>query len=488
MTPTTPIHRLPSRRWLVFGLLAAAQFMVILDASVITIALASIQEDLGFAADDLQWVVNAYVIAFGGLLLLGGRVADLLGRKRAFLGGLGLFTAASLAGGLAQSELWLIAARAGQGIGAAFLAPAALSLVMGVFQDGAERTKALGLWGAVSGAAGAAGVLAGGTLTDVLGWESTLLVNVPIGVALTVGVTRVVAAHDDGHARGGFDVAGALAVVTGVAGLIYGIVNANAAGWGSATTVATIGASMAVLAAFVVIERRSSDPLVDLRLLASRSVGGANLVSLVVAAAMHPMFYFGGLLMQQALGFTPLGAGVAWLPMSLLVMACAGGVAPKLIARFGPAPVLAAGCLALAGGLLVWARAATGDGYVDGVLPALLTTAPGLGIVFVAVTVAATSGVAQHQSGLASGLVNSTQQVGTALGIAVLVALSSARTSDAVEAGAAQATALGDGFATAFTVAAAFAAIAAIAAVGLLVRRPVVPVTAPPPAAEATAA
>jgi EmrB/QacA subfamily drug resistance transporter len=447
------------RRWLIFALLAAAQFMVILDASVITVALASIQEDLGFTASDLQWVVNAYVIAFGGLLLLGGRVADLVGRKATFLAGLAVFSVASLAGGLAQSELWLVAARAAQGIGAAFMAPAALSLVMTLFADEGERTKALGLWGAVSGAGGAAGVLAGGTLTELLGWESTLLVNVPIGLALSVAVARTVRESRVEEAGSGFDTAGALTVVAGVATLIYGIVNANETGWGSPATLGTLAAAVALLTAFVAIEQRAQDPLVDLRLLTSRTIGSANLVSLIVASALHPMFYFGGLLMQQALGFSALGSGVAWLPMSLLVMATAGGLAPKLIARFGPAPVLTGGSLALAGGLLAWAHAATSGGYLEGVLPALLITAPGVGLVFVSVTVAATAGVAPSQSGLASGLVNSTQQLGTAIGIAVLVAVSSSQTS------------LSTGFESAFTLAAGFAAAAAAVTALLLVRR-----------------
>lgn len=473
------------RRWLVFGLLAAAQFLVILDASVITVALASIQDDLGFSSSQLQWVVNAYVIAFGGLLLLGGRVADLLGRKRTFLGGLALFSLASLAGGLAQSELWLVAARAAQGIGAAFLAPAALSLVMTTFTDDEERNKAMGLWGAVSGAAGAAGVLAGGTLTEALGWESTLLVNVPIGLALVVAVGRAVSENGVSSAARGFDALGAVMVVGGVATLIYGIVNANDAGWGSAATMVTIGTGLTMLVAFVLLEWRSKDPLIDMRLLTSRTVGGANLVSLIAAAAMRPMFYFGGLLMQQALGFSALGAGVAWLPMSLIVMATAGGIAPRLIGRFGYAPVLATGCLALAGGLLMWSRAASAGGYASGVLPALLTTAPGIGLVFVAITVAATAGVAGHQAGLASGLVNMTQQVGTAIGIAVLVAVSSARTLESAGEGATQASALGDGFSSAFTVGAGFALVAAVVSVAMLVRRAVPTPTAIAAPAEA---
>jgi EmrB/QacA subfamily drug resistance transporter len=466
----SPSRSPESRRWLIFGLLAAAQFMVILDASVITVALASIQDELGFSPSDLQWVVNAYVIAFGGLLLLGGRAADLLGRKRTFLAGLAAFSAASLAGGLAQSEAWLIAARAAQGLGAAFLAPAALSLVMSLFADDGERNKALGMWGAVSGAGGAAGVLAGGTLTEALGWESTLLVNVPIGAALAVAVGRTVAESRTSAARSGFDAAGALTVVAGIAALIYGIVNGNEAGWASTTTLATIGAAVGLLATFVWVERRSRHPLVDLGLLASRRIGGANLVSLVAAAAVHPMFYFGGLLMQQALGFSALGSGVAWLPMSLLVMTTAGGIAPKLIARFGAPAVLAGGSLGLAAGLLMWARAATGDGYLDGVLPALLATAPGVGLVFVSVTVAATSGVSEQQSGLASGMVNMTQQVGTAIGIAALVALSSSQPD------------LGEGFQSAFTAAAGFAAVAAVLTGALLVRRERRALASPAPA------
>lgn len=461
-----------ARRWLIFGLLAAAQFMVILDASVITVALASIQEELGFSPGDLQWVANAYVVVFGGLLLLGGRVADLVGRRRAFLAGLGVFTLASLAGGLAQSELWLVLARAVQGLGAAFLAPAALSIVMTLFSDAGERTRALGLWGAASGAGGAVGVLAGGTLTEAFGWEATLLVNVPIGAALAVAVLRTVPAHHTGPAaRHGFDVLGALTVVAGVATLIYGIVHANDAGWGSAATLTTIAAAVALLALFVAVETRAARPLVDLALLRSRQVGGANLVSVISGAALHPMFYLGGLVMQQALGYSALGAGVAWLPMSLLVMASAGGLAPRLVARFGSGPVLAGGTALLAGGLLVWSQAATSSTYLAGVLPALLTTAPGVGLTVVAGTIAATTGVADHQSGLASGLVNMTQQLGAAIGIAVLVAVSSSATADAARDGLAPPAALGEGFSTAFVVAACIALAASAATCLLLVRR-----------------
>lgn len=459
------------RRWLIFGLLAAAQFMVILDASVIVVALASIQEALGFTAGELQWVVNGYVVAFGGLLLLGGRVADLVGRRRTFMAGLAVFSLASLAGGLAQSELWLIAARAVQGLGAAFAAPAALSLVMTVFTDPGERTKAMGLWGAVSGAAGAAGVLAGGTLTEGLGWESTLLVNVPIGAALLVAVARVVPETRSEGTRG-FDAAGAITVVGGLALLIYGIVGANDAGWVSPTTIGTFAVAVALLVAFVWVEHRAAAPLVDLRLLTSRTVGRANLVSLVAAAAQAPMFYFGGLLMQQVLGYSALEAGLAWLPMSVVVMAFAGGAAPKLIARFGASTVLAAGAAVMAAGMVVWAQAADAGSYLTGVLPALLVTAPGMALVFVAVTVSATSGVSEQQSGLASGLVNMTQQIGGAVGLAILVAFSTSRTTSAAEQGAGQAEAVGDGFSAAFALGGGFALLAALATVLLLVRTP----------------
>ncbi len=465
----------PPRRRLAFALLAAAQFMVILDASVITIALASIQDDLGFAANDLQWDVSAYVIAFGGLLLLGGRVADLFGRRRTFLAGLAVFSAASLAGGLAQSELWLVLARAGQGIGAAFLAPAALSLVMTMFTATEERTKALGMWGAVSGAAGAAGVLLGGTLTDTLGWESTLLINVPIGAAVAVAVRRTVVESRRADAHGSFDIAGALTGVAAVASLIYAIVNANETGWGAPATWATMSVGGLLLVAFFVIETRADAPLVDLELLRSRTVGGANLVSLIVAAALHPMFYFGGLLMQQSHGYSPMEAGAAWLPMSLLVMLSAGALAPKLIGRFGAARVLAGGSLVMAGGLLVWAYAATTGSYADGILPALLATAPGVGLAVVGGTVAATTGVREEQSGLASGLVNMTQQIGAAIGLAILVAASSSRTSNALAGGSSPTDALTDGYAAAFTLGAAFAAGAAALTAVLLVRRNLTP-------------
>lgn len=460
----------PERRWLIFWLLAAAQFMVILDASVITIALASIQEDLGFAASDLQWVVSAYVIAFGGLLLLGGRVADLVGRKRTFLAGLAVFTAASLAGGVAQSELWLIVARAAQGLGAALLAPAALSIVMTLFASGDERAKALGLWGATSGAAGAAGVLAGGTLTEGLGWEATLLVNVPIGTALAIAVARTVRESRRVDVGRGFDVAGALTAVAGVTLLIDAIVNADAAGWGSAATLGMLAVAAALIVAFFAIEARVAAPLVDLALLRSRAIGGANLVSLVVAAALHPMFYFGGLLMQQGLGFSPLASGAAWLPMSLTVMAFAGAVAPALIGRWGAPRVLALGALTMGGGLVAWALLATTGAYLDGVLPALLLTGPGVGLAVVGGTVAATTGVPERQAGLASGVVNMTQQVGAALGLAVLVALSSSRSGAALAAGSDPIDALLAGHRAAFLLGAGFAVLAAGLAVALLVR------------------
>jgi EmrB/QacA subfamily drug resistance transporter len=457
------------RRWRIFGLLAGAQFMVILDASVIIVALASIQKALRFSPSDLQWVVNGYLIAFGGLLLLGGRVADLIGRKRTFLIGMSVFTLASLAGGLAQTQLWLIIARAVQGLGAAFLAPAALSLVMTVFTNPAERTKAMGLWGAVSGAAGTAGVLAGGTLTEGLGWESTLLVNVPIGAVLLLAVSRTVPEHR-ARTAGGFDLGGAVTVVSGLATLIFGIVNANKSGWGSATTLGTLAAAAALLTAFVVIETRVKDPLVDLRFVTSRNVGRTSLVAVIAASVQHPQFYFGGLLMQQALGYSPLQAGLAWLPMSLLVMVIAGGGTPRLIARFGASRVLALGATLLAGGLLTWAHAAAGGSYVSALLPALLVSAPGMALVFVSVTVSATSAVPEHQAGLASGLLNMSQQIGAALGLAVLVSLSTSRTTAELHSGRSHADALAHGFSGAFHLAAAIALIAATATVLLLVR------------------
>src|SRR6478609_7988679 len=330
------------RRWIALGLLATAQFVVVLDASIVNVALPSIGRSLHFSQDSLSWVVNAYVLTFGGFLLLGGRLADLLGRRRVFIAGLIVFALASLAGGLAQSEAWLIAARAVQGLGAALLSPAALSIVTNTFAEGAERNRALGVWGAVAGSGGAAGVLLGGVLTDSLGWEWVLYVNFPIGIAAALLAPRLI---DESRAEGerrAFDIAGAVTVTAGLSVLVYALVDAQNAGWGSFQTVGLLGLSVALLAAFALIESRAAAPLVPFRIFRSRTLTGANVSGLLVGASLFSMFFFISLYMQQVLGYSAIHAGLSYLPLAL-VISLAAGVASQLVTTLGYKTVLAAG-------------------------------------------------------------------------------------------------------------------------------------------------
>ncbi len=343
------------RRWLALVLLAAAQFVVVLDASIVNVALPSIGSALDFSQDNLSWVVNAYTLTFGGFLLLGGRMADLLGRRRMFILGLVVFAGASLAGGLAQSDVWLIAARAVQGLGAALLSPAALSLVTELFEEGAERNKALGVWGAVAGSGGAAGVLFGGMLTQWAGWEWVLFVNVPIGLAAAAIAPRLLPERRDEGARH-FDIAGAVSVTAGLSLLVYSLVNANQAGWGSGTTLGLIAVAIVLLAGFVVIELRTRAPLVPFPgIFRIRTIIGINITGLLVAMALFSMFFFVSLYMQQVLGFDALEAGVAYLPLAGGIIVSAG-IASQLITRFGVKPVLVTGLLLTAVALLLFGQ------------------------------------------------------------------------------------------------------------------------------------
>ncbi len=312
------------RRWLALGLLCTAQFMVVLDASIVNVALPSIGEALQFSQENLSWVVNAYVLTFGGFLLLGGRMADLLGRRRVFMSGLVLFALASLAGGFAESEGVLIAARAVQGLGAAIVSPAALSIVTTTFRDGAERNKALGVWGAVAGSGGAAGVLLGGVLTDGLGWEWVLWVNVPIGIVAALLAPRLIAESRSEARTRSFDVAGAFSVTAGLSLLVYALVDATDAGWGSAQTIVLLAIAVALLAAFVAIELRSEAPLVPFRIFRIRTLTGANIVGLLIGASLFSMFFFISLYMQQVLGYSAIKAGLSYLPLALAIILSAG--------------------------------------------------------------------------------------------------------------------------------------------------------------------
>jgi EmrB/QacA subfamily drug resistance transporter len=438
------------KRWLALILLCSSQFVVVLDASIVNVALPSIGEALNFSQENLPWVVNAYVLTFGGFLLLGGRTADLLGRRRVFMAGLLLVGIASLLAGFAATEGQLIAARAAQGLGAAIISPAALSIVTTTFSDGAERNKALGVWGAVAGSGGAAGVLLGGILTDGLGWEWVLWVNVPVSLiafALTPGL--IAESRDEERSRA-FDVAGAVTVTAALSILVYALVDANSAGWGSFQTIGLIALSLALLAVFVSIELRSTKPLVPFSIFRIRTLTGANVVGLLVGASLFSMFFFITLYMQQILGYSPIHAGLSYLPLALVIMATAG-IASQLVTRVGYKPVLATGMLFIVAGLLWFSRVSVGGGFTTDILGPSLLAAAGLGFAFVTTTIAAVSGVEEREAGLASGLINTSQQIGGALGLAVLSAVAIARTDDVVSAGgASQLTALTDGFQAAF--------------------------------------
>lgn len=457
------------RRWLALVLLAAAQFVVVLDASIVNVALPSIGTALDFSQDDLSWVVNAYTLTFGGFLLLGGRMADLLGRRRMFVAGLILFSIASLAGGLAQSDIWLIAARAVQGLGAALLSPAALSLVTEIFAEGADRNKALGVWGAVAGSGGAAGVLLGGMLTEWAGWEWVLFVNVPIGIAAALIAPRLLPGRETAPDHGRhFDFAGAVSVTAGLSLLVYSLVNANDAGWGSATTLGLLAIAAALIVGFVLIERRTKAPLVPFPgIFRLRTITGINLTAVLVAMALFSMFFFISLYMQQVLGYDPLEAGVAYLPLAGGIIISAG-VASQLVTRFGVKPVLISGLLLTAVGLLWFSQISPGGTYLGDILFPSLISAFGLGFAFVPMTVAAVAGVEPHEAGLASGLINTSQQVGGALGLAVLAAIANSRTSSLAESGTAMPVALTEGFQVALLVGAGFAIFGAVLALLLV--------------------
>ncbi|MBA3436378.1 MAG: MFS transporter [Thermoleophilaceae bacterium] len=446
---------------LALALLAMTQFVVVLDASIVNVALPSIGTDLDFSQDDLSWVVNAYTLTFGGFLLLGGRMADLLGRRRMFISGLILFGVASLLGGLAQSDAWLIAARAAQGLGAALISPAALSIVTTTFAEGAERNRALGVWGAVAGAGGAAGVLLGGVLTEYLGWEWVLLVNTPITFVAAFFAPRLLVESRD-ERESSFDIPGALSVTAGLALLVYGLVNAAQAGWESGETLGILACALALLVAFVAIESRTKHPLMPFSIFRLRTLRGANIVGLLVGMSLFSMFFFISLYLQQVLGYEPLKAGLAYLPLAVLIVVSAGG-ASQLVTRIGFKPSLVMGMVFIAAGLLWFSRVSPDGTYVGDVLFPSMLVAIGLGFSFVPVTIAAVTGTEPGEAGLASGLLNTTQQVGGALGLAIAATVANSTTRDAFAGGERNpAVALTEGFQDAFLVCAGFAILGAV--------------------------
>jgi EmrB/QacA subfamily drug resistance transporter len=469
MSPTA--EEFVHRRWIALALLALAQFVVVLDASIVNVALPSIGTDLHFSQDNLSWVVNAYTLTFGGFLLLGGRMADLLGRRRLFIVGLVVFALASLAGGLANSEGQLIAARAVQGLGAALLSPAALSLITVIFKEGRERNTAMGVWGAVAGSGGAAGVLLGGMLTEWAGWEWVLFVNVPIGIAAAFLAPRLLPESRNAGERH-FDIAGAVTVTVGLSTLVYALVDASDAGWGSTQTLGLIGVALALIASFVLIELRTKAPLVPFPgIFRLRTISGINITALLIAASLFAMFFFMTLYMQQVLGYSALKTGISYLPLAGGIIVSAGLASP-LVTRFGFKPVLVAGLMLAAGGLLWLTQISVGGSYASDLLGPMMLSALGLGFAFVPMMVASVAGVENHEAGLASGLINTSQQVGGALGLAILATIANSVTNGLMEDArgnpAELPNALTEGFQTAFLVGAGMAVFGAILAMLLI--------------------
>ena len=470
-TPDTPLYT-PRAKNLALLLLAMTQFVIVIDASIVNVALPSIGAHLHFARADLSWVVNAYTLTFGGFLLLGGRMADLLGRRRMFMLGLVLFSVASFAGGIAQSEGWLIAARAIQGLGAAIVSPAALSIITTTFAEGAERNRALGIWGAVAGAGGAAGVLLGGILTSGLSWRWVLFVNVPIGLIAALLAPRTLVESRAENGAQTFDLPGAVTVTAGLSLLVYAVVDTVNSGWGSTATLLRLAGAAVLLVAFLVIERRQRHPLMPFSIFRLRTLRGANIVGLLIGMSLFSMFFFISLYLQDVLHYSPIKAGISYLPLSVGIIVSAG-VASQLVTRLGFKPPLIAGMLLIAAGLLWFSQVpALGGSFAADVLGPSLLAAVGLGLAFVPVTIAAVAGTAPQEAGLASGLINTSQQVGGALGLAILATVANSQTQSVFHTGVhSTAVALTKGFDRAFLVGAGFAIVGAILAAVLISSR-----------------
>jgi EmrB/QacA subfamily drug resistance transporter len=449
-------------RWLALMVLCLGNLMIVLDTTIVNVALPSIRADLGFSESSLAWVVNAYLLTFGGFLLLGGRLGDLLGHRRMFVTGIAAFTAASVACGLAGSATVLVAARAVQGLGGAVVSAVALSLVMTLFTEPAERAKAMGFIGFVAAGGGSVGVLLGGVLTDTLDWHWIFLVNAPIGVAVYVLSLRLLPAASDAGQRPRLDVAGAVAVTAALMLAVYAIVNGNESGWTSAQTVGLLTASTAVLLLFLRIEQTVAAPLVPLGLFRVRNVAVSNAVGVLWAAGMFAWFFLSALYLQLVLGYSPLQVGLAFLPANLVMAAFSLGLSAKLVMRFGIRAPLTVGLLLAAAGLLLFAVAPVDGSFVTDVLPAMLLLGVGAGMAFNPVLLAAMSDVQPKDAGLASGVVNTSFMMGGALGLAVLASVAAARSSDLTAAGEQAASALAGGYHVAFVIGAVFAAAAGV--------------------------
>jgi EmrB/QacA subfamily drug resistance transporter len=460
-------------RWLALIVLCLGDLMIVLDVSIVGVALPSIRTDLGFSESSLAWVVNAYLITFGGFLLLGGRLGDLFGHRRLFLIGIGEFTVASLVCGLSTSQELLVIARAAQGLGGAIVSAVALSLIITLFTEPAERAKAMGVFGFVASGGGSIGVLVGGVLTDVLSWHWIFLVNIPIGVAVIALSLRLLPGASGQRGPVQLDVAGAVTVTVALMLAVYAIVNGNDQGWTSLRTLGILGVATALMGLFLVIEARASSPLVPLRLFKLRNLVFSNVVGILWAGAMFAWFFLSALYLQFVLGYSPLQVGLAFLPGNLVMMALSLWVSAKLVMRYGVRPPLGVGLAVAALGLLLFARAPVDGSFIVDVLPSMILLGLGAGIAFNPVLIAAMSEVDPSEAGLASGVVNTAFMMGGALGLAVLASLAASRTESLRADGEAPLAALTGGYHAAFLLGAIFAISAAV--IGALFLRDVAP-------------
>ena len=467
-------------RWRILAVVATAFFMTILDVSIVNVALPSIKDDLHFSQENLQWIITAYAIAFCGFLLIGGRAADLIGRRAVFIVGVAVFTAASLVCGLAQNEGMLIASRAVQGLGGAIISPAALSIVMTSFEEGPERNKALGVWGALGGSGAAVGVLAGGVLTDYLSWRWIFFVNVPVGVAVLLLAPRIVPESRRDEEGRGYDALGAVLVSGGLALLVYAISEAPNVGWGTARTILLLIASGALLVGFLVNEMRRRDPLMPFNIFRVRTVAGANAVGALLGAVIFANFFLLTLYVQQILGYSPIKAGLTFLATAGTAVLSAGA-AQALTTRFGAKPIIIIGLTLLTAAMVWYSQIPVHGHYASDLLPGYLMVGVGIAFAFVPVSIAALAGVATREAGLASGLINTSQQIGGAIGTAVASTVAATHSESLAKAGRSAADAATHGYGYAFWALACFGAAAVITAV-LLIRREEMaesPVTAP---------
>ena len=457
-----------NRLWWALALLSVVQFMVVLDIAIVNVALPSIQTDLGFSQENLQWVISAYALVFGGFLLLGGRAADLLGRRRLFVAGLAVFSVGSLVAALAWSETSLIGARSLQGLGAAIISPAALSILMTTFSEGRQRNIALGVWGAVGGFGAAAGVLLGGVFTDALSWEWIFLINIPVGL-VAIALAPILLGESRDARAASFDALGAVLVTAGLSTSVYAITQANEYGWGSLETIGLFAAAGALLAGFLFRETRARDPLMSFSIFRIKTVSGANVAGFILGTALFSMFLMLTLYMQQVLGYSAMKTGIAYLAVAGTSIVWAA-VASQLVTKVGVKPVLVTGMSLLTVGLLYFTQVSVDGSYLGDLLPGFLIIAMGMAFSFVSISIAALAGVEAKDAGLASGLINTSQQIGGALGIAVLSAVAVGQTGDATRAGEPVSAALVNGFHAAFWLGTAVAAAGVVASL-VLIRR-----------------